>query len=61
MSELAVEFVLRFGKVIVAALIGLVFYVVLVGLMGATGSPQLALESWIAGAAVLLLLENSAF
>ena len=61
MSELVVEFVLRFSKVILAALIGVVFYVVLVLLMGATGSPQLALESWIAGAAVLLLLENSAF
>ena len=61
MSELVVEFILRFGKVVVAGLIGLVIYVVLVGLLGATGSPELALEAWIAGAAVLLLLENSAF
>jgi hypothetical protein len=60
-SELVVEFLLRFSKVILAGLIGVVFYVVLVVLMGATGSPQLALEAWIAGAVVLLLLENSAF
>jgi hypothetical protein len=61
MSELVVEFILRFGKVIVAGLIGIVVYVVLVGPMGATGSPQLALEAWIAGALVLLLIETSAF
>ena len=36
-------------------------YVFLVGPMGATGSPQAALECWIAGAIVLLLLETSAF
>jgi hypothetical protein len=61
MSELLFEFVLRFGKIILAGLIGVVVYVVLVGLLGASGSPVLALESWIAGALVLLLLETSAF
>jgi hypothetical protein len=60
-TELVVELALRFGKVIVAALIGVVIYFVVVGLMGATGSPVLALEAWIAGALVLLLLETSAF
>ena len=61
MSELVVEFVLRFAKLILAALIGVVIYVVVVQVLGATGSPQLALEAWIAGALVLLLLESSAF
>ena len=31
------------------------------GLLGAPGSAQLALESWIAGALVLLLLETGIF
>ena len=44
MSELVIEFVLRFGKLIAAGLVGVVVYVVLVNLMGAPGSPQLALE-----------------
>jgi uncharacterized membrane protein YdcZ (DUF606 family) len=61
MSELVVEVALRFGKVVLAGLVGIVIYAVVVDLMGATGSPQLALEAWIAGALVLLLLENSAF
>ena len=61
MSELVIEFVLRFGKLIAAALIGVVVYLVLVNVLGVTGSPQLALEAWIAGALVLLLLETSAF
>jgi hypothetical protein len=61
MSELIAEFGLRFLKVILAALIGLVVYVVMVGPLGVPGSFQLALESWIAGALVVLLLETSAF
>ena len=61
MSELFFEFLLRLGKIILAGLIGVVVYVVLVGPLGADGSPALALESWIAGALVLLLLETSAF
>ena len=61
MSELLIEFVLRFGKLILAGLVGVVLYLVLVKVLGAPGSPQLALEAWIAGALVLLLLETSAF
>jgi hypothetical protein len=60
MNELFVEVGLRAAKIILAALIGVVVYVVLVGVLGASGSPQLALESWMAGALVLLLLETSA-
>jgi hypothetical protein len=61
MSEILFEFLLRFGKIILAGLIGVVVSVTLVGLLGQPGSPALALESWIAGALVLLLLETSAF
>ena len=61
MNELLIEVVLRGGKLILAGLIGVVVYAFLVGPLGAQGSPQLALESWIAGALVLLLLETSAF
>jgi hypothetical protein len=60
-TELVIELALRFGKVVLAALVGVVIYVVLVEVIGAVGSPQLALEAWIAGALVLLLLETSAF
>jgi len=61
MSELVLEIVLRVGKPILAGLIGVVVYVVLVGPLGVPGSPVLALESWIAGALLILLLETSAF
>ena len=61
MSELLLEGLLRFGKVILAGLIGVVVYLILVGPLGVPGSPQVALEAWIAGALVVLLLETSAF
>jgi hypothetical protein len=61
MNELLVEIGLRVAKLVLAALLGLVIYVVLTGPLGATGSPQLALEAWIAGALVILLLETGIF
>ena len=61
MSEIVLEFGLRLAKLVLAALIGIVVYVLLVGPLGVPGSPQLALEAWIAGALVILLLETSAF
>ena len=61
MSELVAEFALRFLKIVLASVIGVVVYVVLVGPLGVPGSLQLALESWIVGALVVLLLETSAF
>ena len=60
-QELVVEVGLRLAKVLVASLIGLVIYLVLTGPVGAPASAQLALESWIAGALVLLLLETGIF
>jgi hypothetical protein len=61
MQELVVEIGLRLAKLVIATLIGLVVYAVLTGPFGAPGSVQLALESWIAGALVILLLETGIF
>ena len=61
MQELLVEIGLRVAKLVLATVIGVVIYAVLTGPLGAPGSAQLALESWIAGALVLLLLETGIF
>jgi hypothetical protein len=61
MNEILVEIGLRIAKLLVASLIGLAIYVVLIGPLGVAASPQLALESWIAGALVFLILETGIF
>ena len=61
MNEILVEIGLRVAKLVLAGLLGIVIYVVLTGPLGAPGSAQLALESWIAGALVILLLETGIF
>jgi len=61
MNELLIEAVLRGAKLLLAAILGLVVYLILVGPLGNPGSPQLALEAWIAGALIVLLVETSAF
>ena len=61
MQELVVEIGLRIAKVLVASLIGLVIYWALTGPLGVPGSAQLALEAWIAGALVFLILETGIF
>ena len=61
MNELAAEIALRFAKLIAASLVGIVVYAVLVGPLGVPGSAQLALESWIAGALVIVLVETGIF
>jgi len=60
-QEFAVEIGLRLAKVLVASLVGLVIYLVLTGPFGVPGSVQLALEAWIAGALVFLILETGIF
>jgi hypothetical protein len=60
-QELVVEVGLRLVKVVVASVIGAVIYAVLTGPLGAPGSVQLALEAWIAGALVFLILETGIF
>lgn len=59
MSNLLAEIGLRLGKVAAAAVLGLVLYLVSVGPLGATGSMELALLCWLAGAAFILLVETS--
>ena len=60
-QELLVEIGLRLVKVLLASLVGLVVYLVLTGPLGLPGSAQLALESWIAGMLVFLILETGIF
>jgi hypothetical protein len=60
-NELLVEIGLRIAKVLVASLVGLVIYIVATGLLGAPGSVQLALESWIAGMLVFTIFETGIF
>lgn len=59
MSELVSEVLLRAAKVLAAAILGLVLYLVATGPLGALGSPELALVAFVAGAAVVLLMESS--
>ena len=61
MQELLVEIGLRLAKIVVATVVGVVIYAVLTGAFGAPGSVQLALESWIAGALAISLLETGIF
>ena len=61
MNEILVEIGLRIAKVVLASLVGIAIYAVVTNLLGAPGSVQLALESWIAGALVLLILETGIF
>jgi len=58
MSNLVVEILLRLTKAGIAAVLGIVLYLVLVGPFGATGSPELALLCWLSGAALVLLMET---
>ena len=60
-QEFVVEIGLRLVKVVFASLIGLVVYVVLTGPLGMAPSGELALQSWIAGMLVFLILETGIF
>ena len=59
MSNLVFEILLRLSKALAALIVGLVVYLVLVGVIGATPTPELALLSWVSGAAFILLVETS--
>ena len=59
MNYLLIEIGLRFIRVLAAAIVGTVIYLVAVGPLGATPSVELALLAWLSGAAVVLLLETS--
>jgi hypothetical protein len=58
-SNLVNEILLRFAKAAAAAVLGLLLYVVLTGLLGNPGSAELALLCWLSGAAFILLVETS--
>jgi hypothetical protein len=58
-SNLAFEILLRLAKAGAAVVVGALIYGVLVGPFGATGSVELALLSWLSGAAFILLVESS--
>ena len=60
-QEFVVEIGLRLFKLLVATVFGLIVYWLLTGPMGAPESAQLALEAWIAGALILLILETGIF
>jgi uncharacterized membrane protein YGL010W len=57
-SQLLAEIGLRLAKALVAGILGLILYVVLTGPLGVAGTPELALLSWLAGAAFILLVES---
>ncbi len=59
MRELVFEILLRLSKALAAAMIGVVVWLVAVGPLGALGSVELALLSWLSGAAFILLVEES--
>ncbi len=59
MNYLIAEILLRLAKAGAALAVGIVLYLVLVGPVGVAGSPELALLSWLSGAALILLVESS--
>ena len=58
MSNLVIEILIRLAKAGIAAVLGIVLYLLLVGPFGATGSAELALLCWLSGAAFVLLVET---
>ncbi len=59
MSYLVVEILLRLAKAGAALVVGALVYLVATGPLGASASVELALLSWLAGAAFILLVESS--
>ena len=59
MSNLVFEILLRLAKAGAALALGIIVYLVATGPLGAPGSPELALLAWLAGAALVLLVETS--
>jgi hypothetical protein len=59
-SDLRNEILLRLGKLLLAALVGAVVYVVATAL-GATPGPELALVAWVSGGVAILLFQSPPF
>jgi hypothetical protein len=58
-SNLIFEILLRLAKALAALVVGILLWVILVGPLGVAASPELALLSWLSGAAFILLVESS--
>jgi hypothetical protein len=58
-SNLLAEIGLRLLKALGAFVLGAVVYIIAVGPLGAPPSVELALLSWLSGAAFILLVESS--
>ena len=58
MSYLVIEGLLRLVKPALATVLGVILYLVLTGPLGNAGTVELALLSWLGGAALVLLLES---
>ncbi len=59
MSHLAFEVILRLAKAGVAFVVGTLIFAVMIGPVGAAPTAELALLSWLGGAAFILLVESS--
>jgi hypothetical protein len=59
MSQLINEILLRFVKPLIAGLIGLGLFGIAVGLLRVTPTFEVAALSYVAGAAIILLMETS--
>ena len=58
MSNLVAEILLRLAKAVAAAVVGALVYLVATGPLGEPGSVTLALLSWLAGAAFILVVQE---
>jgi hypothetical protein len=61
MSNLINEILLRLAKLMAAAVIGAILYLIAVGPFGAVSSFELAGICWISASVALLLVESSPF
>lgn len=59
MSNLLADIGLRLAKALAALVLGAIVYALAIGPFGATPGVELALLSWLAGAAFILLVETS--
>jgi hypothetical protein len=58
-TNLLFEVLLRLAKAGAALVVGIVIWFVMIGPVGATPGPELALLCWLSGAAFILLVETS--
>jgi hypothetical protein len=59
MSNLVFEIALRLGKALASFVVGLAVYLIALWVFAASPSVELALLSWLSGAAFILLVETS--